>query len=237
LKTAEESLRTLSRRLLQLRDEERRHIARELHDGSAQVVAALAMNLSMVEKEAKNWSPRAGKIMADSIDLVQSILKDLRTMSYLLHPPLLDDAGLESAVRWFVEGFAERSRIPVELEIAPDLGRLPRGLELTVFRIVQESLTNIHRHSGSPSASIQIGRDGDMVVLEVCDRGKGMPAKPSHGGLVRPGVGIQGMEERVKQLGGQFEIESGQGGTIIRARLPIREGQESASNLTAEVGF
>jgi signal transduction histidine kinase len=237
LKSAEESLRALSRRLLQLRDEERRHIARELHDGSAQVVAALAMNLSMIEVESKNWSPKASRIVGDSIGLVQSILKELRTMSYLLHPPLLDDAGLDSAVRWFVEGFADRSKIPVDLEITADLGRLPRALELAVFRIVQECLTNIHRHSGSPNASIRIARQDGVLTLEVCDHGKGMPSRFSPDGAVRPGVGIQGMQERVRQLGGTLEIESDKGGTLIRAVMPIREAEIRGASAAAEGAF
>jgi signal transduction histidine kinase len=158
------------------------------------------------------------------MSLVSDMTSELRTISHLLHPPLLDEAGLPSALRWFVEGFAARSKIPVDLTLPPDLGRFSSDLETTLFRIVQECLTNIHRHSESPTASISILRNGNCVILEVRDQGKGMPAQ-SHGpwsAPARPGVGIQGMRERVRQLGGHLEIQSGAGGTSIRAVLPIK---------------
>ncbi|MBV9573923.1 MAG: hypothetical protein JOY93_07685 [Acidobacteriales bacterium] len=221
LKVAEENLSALSNRLLLLRDEERRHIARELHDGSGQVVAALAMNLSILEKDAAHWNARTQKALADSVQLVKTILQDLRTMSYLLHPPLLDEAGLELALRLFTEGFAERSNIPVSLEVAPNLGRLSKELETAIFRIVQECLTNIHRHSGSANARIQITRTHREVCVEVRDQGKGMQAEA--GRPPRPGVGIPGMHERVRQLGGRLEIKSGTAGTVVMAIIPVED--------------
>jgi signal transduction histidine kinase len=219
LAVAQDNLRALSGRLLQMQDEERRHIARELHDGSGQVLAALAMDLSLLQTEAAGWGPKAAAMVAECLELTQTILKDLRTMSYLLHPPLLDEIGLESALSWFVSGFSERSGIPVQLEIPQPLARLSRDLETALFRIVQESLTNIHRHSGSSSAIIRLCRDGELVRLEVLDRGQGLPQSLAQGGS---GVGIQGMQERVRQLGGSFKIQSGPGGATVIAVLPAQ---------------
>ncbi len=217
LNAAGEQLRALSGRLLKLRDEERRQIARELHDSSGQMLAALAINLSIIQSGAVASSPRVAGAIKESTDLVQTILKEVRTISYLLHPPLLDDAGLESALRWFVEGFAERSKIPVVLEIGPSLGRLPPDLETALFRIIQECLTNIHRHSESARASIHIRRGEAEIKLEVQDYGKGMPRVYSPAG-----VGIQGMRERVRQLGGILEISSDSGkGTRVTVILPV----------------
>jgi signal transduction histidine kinase len=147
-------------------------------------------------------------------------------MSHLLHPPLLDEAGLQSAVRWYVEGFAERSKIEVDLHLDPGLGRLPAELETAMFRIVQECLTNIHRHSGSSFASIAVNREKHNVTLEIRDRGKGMPMP------VRAGVGIQGMGERVRQLGGKLEIESTSGGARVTAIFPTKA---ASSEVPAEM--
>ena len=220
---AEESLRHLSARLLQLQDDERRRIARELHDSAGQILVALDINLSLIEKNAENHSPKTVNAINESLGLVQQLSKELRTISHLLHPPLLDEAGLRSAVQWYVDGFAKRSKIPVDLELASDLGRLPRELETTIFRIVQECLTNIHRHSGSATANIRISRNSDGVAVEIRDRGKGMSNNNSRNssGPVTPGVGIQGMRERVRQLGGHLKIRSGSGGTTVSAILPV----------------
>jgi len=221
-KRAEESLRALTARLLQLKDDERRRIARELHDSAGQILVALDINLSLVQKN-EGLAPNAANAVRESIALVQQLSKELRTTSHLLHPPLLDESGLPSAVCWFVDGFAKRSKIPVDLEIAPDLGRLPRELETTIFRMVQECLTNIHRHSGSPTASIRIARNSNHVSVAVRDRGKGMSADNYRNsfGPITPGVGIQGMRERVRQLGGHLQIHSGSSGTTVRATLPV----------------
>jgi signal transduction histidine kinase len=232
LKFAEESLRLLSIRLLQLQDEERRHISRELHDSSGQSLAALGMNLALVKMEASKLSPEAGKAIAESVALVRSTTQELRTMSYLLHPPLLDEAGLESTLRWYVDGFSERSKITVDLQLPAKLGRLPREMEMGIFRMIQESLTNIHRHSGSSSAGIRIDRDEREIRLEVRDNGGGMPTKGHQESSepARPGIGIQGMRERVKQLAGRLEIQSSSAGTIVRAFLPVAEGDGPAIN-------
>ncbi len=222
LQEAEEKLRKLSNRLLQLRDEERRQIARELHDSSGQNLVALSINLSMLQSEAEKWGPKAAKALNDSLGLVRTVLQEVRTISYLLHPPLLDDAGLESALRWFVDGFVERSDISVSLELPPHLGRLPTELETAFFRVVQECLTNIHRHSGSTSASIRIVQEPTQIRLEVSDQGKGISPGLDPAPSGRPGVGISGMQERLRQLGGRLEIQSGREGTTVVAIVPLR---------------
>jgi PAS domain S-box-containing protein len=231
-KRVEESLRTMSGRLLQMQDEERRRIARELHDSAGQMLVALDMNLTAIREESKNPSAKAARACAESLELVQQMSNELRTISHLLHPPLLDEAGLPSAIRWFVEGFAERSKIAVELELSEDLGRLSPESETTVFRIVQESLSNIHRHSQSPKASIRICRTPNDVRVEVRDCGKGMPAGVQNGptGTRRPGVGITGMRERLRQLGGYLEISSRKTGTTVLAVLPL--GNASAEDVS-----
>jgi PAS domain S-box-containing protein len=214
LERAQEGLRTLSARLLRMQDDERRRIARELHDAAGQILVALNLNLVPVEEELKRENSGLAKSVTGSLRLIDELSRDLRTMSHLLHPPLLDEAGLHSAVRWYVEGFAERSKIEVNLHLDPKVGRLPGELETAIFRIVQECLTNIHRHSGSNWAGITISRDSDNVTIEVLDRGKGMPTP------TRPGIGLQGMGERVRQLRGQLEIKSGDSGTRITAIFP-----------------
>jgi PAS domain S-box-containing protein len=216
-------VRELSGKLLHAQDAERRRIARELHDSAGQIVAALQMQLIPMESDAEKSNPEIAKGIQQSLDLIQQLSQELRTVSYLLHPPLLDELGLPSALRWYVEGFSERSKIDVQLELVPDLGRLPADMETTLFRIVQESLTNIHRHSGSKRAQIQIRRSADEISVEVRDYGKGMLAAKSNGSSppLRSGVGIQGMQERVRQLNGRFGIQSRPDGTTVTARLPM----------------
>jgi PAS domain S-box-containing protein len=218
LQRAQDDLRALSNRLLQMQDEERRRIARELHDSAGQVLAALNMNLIPLEEQLKALDPGMARTVSESIGLVNELSGDLRTISHLLHPPLLDEAGLSSALQWFVEGFAERSRIPVKLELDPGLGRLTAEMETVIFRVVQESLTNIHRHSGSATATIRILREEEHIRLEVRDLGKGIAATSLTSAT--PGVGIQGMRERVRQLGGTFTIQSDNTGTVVTAVLP-----------------
>ncbi len=234
LQRKEEHLRSLSGHLLRLQDEERRRIARELHDSTGQVLAAFAMNLAIVQGEAGHLSPGGINALNECLEMVKQISRELRTMSHLLHPPLLDEAGLESALSWYVQGFAERSGIQATLEIPPQLGRLPRDLEIAIFRIVQESLTNVHRHSGSKVALVRISRDAEKIEVEVADEGRGVQA--TNGMEVRPGVGIQGMRERVSQMGGQFEVRSGANGTTIAATFPLaqsvyRSDSDRESNL------
>ncbi len=222
-KRAEKELRELSVRLLQAQDEERRRLARELHDSSGQTLVALKLNLNTICDGATVVSPEAGLAISQSTALIDSLSKELRTMSYLLHPPLLDEVGLTSALRCYIEGLAERSSLQATLDISSDIGRLARDLEIVIFRIVQESLTNIHRHSGSPTARICIVRSPDEVRVVVEDEGKGIsPTKLAHlDSGVMTGVGLMGMRERVRQLGGQLEISSHSTGTAVIARLPL----------------
>ena len=223
LKTANESLRDLSTRLLRLRDDEQRRIARELHDSVGQLVAAISMNIGVVSAEKNQLSPAAAKCVTENSHLIQEVSREIRTLSHLLHPPLLDEAGLGSALRWFVEGFADRSKIKVDLQIAPDFGRLSHDQEIALFRIIQECLTNIHRHSASPTASITLAQQNGQLQVRVQDRGKGIPAEKQRalGGLGRVGVGIAGMRERLRQLGGTLEIQSEGTGTTVTAALPL----------------
>jgi PAS domain S-box-containing protein len=215
LEVTQERLRMLSGRLLRMQDDERRRIARELHDTVGQIVVALNLNLVPVEEELLKTNPALAEQITGSLGLVDELSRDLRTISHLLHPPLLDEAGLQSALQWFVEGFSQRSRIEVDLRLDPALGRLPHDHETAIFRIVQECLTNIHRHSGSDTASIHLARKADQVQVEICDQGKGMPIP-----VPRAGVGIQGMGERVRQLGGSLEIGSTHSGTRVLAIFP-----------------
>jgi len=223
-KRVEENLRQLSARLLQMQDEERRHIARELHDSAGQMLAALSMNLAPLESEASKFSPDSARIVKESLALISELSKEVRTISHLLHPPLLDEVGLSSALRLFVEGFAERSKIRVDLEIPGDFGRLSRESETAIFRVVQESLTNIHRHSGSQTARICITHSDSYVRVEVHDYGKGISSeKRAEMESGKTGVGIRGMRERFHQLGGAVEISSTSDGkgTVVTARLPV----------------
>jgi signal transduction histidine kinase len=225
LNDANHSLGELSARLLHLQDEERRRIARELHDSVGQTLAALSMNLAAVGADIEKLAKTA-TVIADSTALVNDMSTDIRTISYLLHPPLLDEAGLSSALTWYIRGFAERSKIDIDLRIPEDFGRLSRDLETAIFRMVQECLTNIHRHSESSVARILIAHSDGHVRVEVEDKGKGIPPQKRSeiisSPTATPGVGIRGMRERLRQLGGTLDIRSdGEGkGTIVTARLP-----------------
>jgi len=220
---AEAGLRDLSGRLLKMQDDERRRIARELHDSAGQILAALSMKLTPLATEASTPGPHSVKAIEESLGLVSELTMEVRTISLLLHPPLLDEVGLSSALRLYLDGFAERSKIKVDLDIPDDFGRLSQELETAIFRIVQESVTNIHRHSESAVARIRISRSGRDVRLEVEDKGKGIPlekrSEMESTGVA--GVGIRGMRERIRQLGGTLEINSDARGTLVLARLPI----------------
>ena len=217
-----QNLRELSARLMQLQDDERRRIARELHDSVGQMLAALGMNLAAVGTDIERLVKTANTVN-DSAALVQELSREVRTISHLLHPPLLDEAGLASALRWYVDGFAERSKIKVDLEVPADFERLTRESETAIFRTVQECLTNIHRHSDSPTARIRIVASDGHVCVEVEDRGKGIPSEKQFelASTGTPGVGIRGMRERLRQLGGSLDIHSNGKGTLIVARLPV----------------
>jgi len=214
--------RQLSARLLQMQDEERRRIARELHDSAGQMVAALSMNIDQL-KAMDGASGEQARLLADSDGIVQNLNKELRTMSHLLHPPLLDEVGLSSALQWYVDGFTKRSGILTTLELASDFGRLNSDLEIAVFRLVQECLTNVHRHSGSAKATVRLNRSNGALLLEIWDEGHGIAAdkKSLVFGAGPVGVGLRGMRERVLQLGGTLQIDSDEGGTTIRAMFPI----------------
>jgi signal transduction histidine kinase len=195
-----------------------------LHETTAQDLAALKMHLARLNRTASHLSETDRAALTESISLAEQSITEIRTLSYLLHPPLLDERGLLLALRWYAAGFAERSGITVDLELPESFDRLPLDTETALFRIVQESLTNIHRHAGSETARIRLRRDAEGLVLESEDRGRGIPnALLEHimGGEGGVGVGIAGMCERIEQLGGRLEINSGDRGTTVRARLPL----------------
>ena len=222
LRENEALLHRLTARLLTLQDEERRRLARELHDTTAQSLAAVAMNLETVRRLGSALDAPALCALEDAAGLVEECSREVRTLSYLLHPPLLDEVGLGSALRWYVDGYARRSGIEVSLDLPEDLGRLPTDVETALFRIVQECLTNVHRHSGGGEARIRLRAGPVDVVLEVQDDGGGIRDRDG----MRPelpasvGVGIAGLRERVRQRGGAPDIVSGAGGTTVAARLP-----------------
>jgi PAS domain S-box-containing protein len=221
-KRAELSLRELAGRLLRAQDEERRHMARELHDHAGQTLTALGMNLAALGDAARDQDAEIMALAAESGQLSNDLSKEIRTLSYLLHPPLLDEAGVAYALRWYVEGFSERSKIKVDLELPADMGRLPDDLELVIFRVVQESLTNIHRHSGSSSARIHLSRSESAVEFEISDQGRGISQeKQKEMTAARIGVGIRGMQERVRQFGGTLRIVSDDSGTEVLVTLPL----------------
>ncbi len=219
---AEETARSLSGRILTLQDDERRRIARELHDSLGQLLAAIRMNLDLL-------STREGdseKLVSEISHIVEQCLRETRTISHLLHPPLLDEAGIGSAIRWYVDGFAQRSGIKVNLDLSPKLGRLHKDVEITLFRAVQEALTNAHRHSGSTLVDICVRADAEQVRLEIGDNGRGLPKETldllsrGDGGV---GVGLAGMRERVRELRGSVEIQSDRTGTKVIVTIPLLE--------------
>jgi len=227
-----DQLRDLSGRLMLAQDEERRRISRELHDSAGQHLAALGMGLARIEADAKRDPARLSKSIKDAQDLIQDLTREIRTTSYLLHPPMLDESGLTSALRWYIDGLAERSGISIELNIPDNLERLAPEVELAIFRLAQECLTNIHRHSESKTAVIRIAREADKIYAEVQDHGKGMSQErlaeiQSKGA----GVGIRGMRERVRQSQGELTVDSNALGTKITAIFPARapEAKEPGS--------
>lgn len=224
--TTEKSNLDLASRIQHVQDEERRGIARELHDSVGQLLAAITMNLAALRKEANNLIPPHSALLDDSAVMVSQVSKEIRTISHLLHPPLLDIAGLSSAIRWYVDGFSERSRIKVELQLPSDLGRLSTDVEIAVFRVVQECLTNVYRHSGSEWCSLELARHESGLQVIIRDSGRGMP-KPKPG-TMSSGVGIRGMQERLVQLGGSLDISSSETGTTVIALLPAEKDPAEA---------
>ena len=226
LQHANDALRRLSGQLMRLQDEERRRMARLLHETVAQSLAVLKMDLAVVKRHGR-WSAFKGReALQDALALADECIREVRTLSYLLHPPLLDEAGLSSALQWYAGGFEQRSGIKTQLDIPAELGRLPRNIEIAVFRLVQECLTNIHRHAESPDAVIRITKTGSSLAVDVSDHGRGMPSQTeneSGDSYDFFGVGITGMRERVEQLGGHMEIQSGPRGTRVQATLPFQE--------------
>src|ERR1700756_1971967 len=231
LSQANENLRELSGHLQQLRDEERRQIARELHDSVGQLLAAMSMNIATLQSQSHKLDSAGARAVSENSALVQQMGKEIRTISHLLHPPLLDAAGLASAVRWYVDGFSERRKIKVDMEIPAEFRRLPDQMEIAIFRLVQECLTNIHRHSGSDSAKIAIREEADSVIIEIKDAGKGISLERqlelSSG---RTGVGFRGMRERIRRFGGDLNIQSDRNGTFIRAKLPFQSAEPASED-------
>lgn len=229
---AEQELNSLTNRLFSLQDDERRRIARELHDGTAQNLFAISVNLAKLGQLPSDDTEHAEQLLTECQSLGDQSLQEIRTLSYLLHPPLLDEIGLISALRWFVEGFTNRSGIYVDVHAQP-IGRMPSEIEMALFRIVQEALTNVRRHSGSETASIRLDRRGNNVVLEIQDHGKGLSfaTEPEnfdeHFSI---GVGIPGMRQRLKRLGGSLEINSSDAGTTIAAVIPLANGTSHLAN-------
>jgi two-component system CheB/CheR fusion protein len=229
-KESEENLRELTGRLMQIQDEERRRIARELHDSTGQKLAVAKLHLDTMARSPETKT-HASK-MKESSQLIDEAFRDVRTISHLLHPPLLDETGLASAARWLVDGFSERAKIQVEFKISGNLARMPQPVELALFRILQESLSNIHRHSGAKKARILLAQTPQSVTLEIHDDGKGLPKNLLSGSSVRMnrvGVGILGMNERLSQLGGSLEISAEKSGTTVRATIPIQQAAQTSA--------
>lgn len=229
LRTSEHELIELTRRLFNTQDEERRRIARELHDSTAQNLFAVSVNLAKLGQLSSVDNDDARTLIDECQSLGDQSLREIRTLSYLLHPPLLDQAGLVSALQWYVEGFTKRSGVYIQMYTEP-IGRLPSDIEVALFRVVQEALTNVRRHSASETASIRLQNREGEILLEIKDRGHGITtAKQSsdNNSLISPGVGIPGMKQRLRQLGGHLEIVSNQQGTTISAAVPIGKGSKS----------
>jgi signal transduction histidine kinase len=221
---SEEELREFSRRLYQSQDDERRRIARELHDSTGQKLAVLGIKLSEVESTIPAAASEPHGALSECTSLTRSIADEIRTLSYLLHPPLLDECGLYTAIHWYVDGINQRHGLCVDVEIPQNLRRLSEDAELAIFRIVQASLTNVHLHSKARAATVRIGQACDGVTVEVRDDGQGIPdGVLNHSERTRSvGVGITGMRERAEELGGHLEIETGGNGTKVKATIPSR---------------
>jgi signal transduction histidine kinase len=222
LRASERSLRELSGRLLKMQDEERRHLGRELHDSVGQYLAVLKMELEVLKADTTSRNAAEERRFADCLRLVDQSITEVRTMSYLLYPPMLEEMGLETAISWYLDGFTKRSGVQTKFEMPEPVGRVQREAELAIFRILQESLTNIHRHSESPSAEVRLLKMDGELLIEINDQGKGLPSpvlEAVQDSCETTGVGLRGMTERMRQLGGKLEVVSSSSGTTVRARL------------------
>jgi PAS domain S-box-containing protein len=231
LQASERSLRELSGQLLRIQDHERGRLGRELHDTIGQYLGALKMGLEVMKSTPPAKS--AGDHLGECIRIADDCIREVRTISYLLYPPMLEEMGLPMAIEWHVEGFTKRSGIQVNCEIQAEIGRLPRDVEVAIFRVFQESLTNIHRHSGSPTADVRLWLEEGNIVLEVKDHGKGAPPSVlefSPDALGTLGVGLRGMNERVRQLRGKLKLSSSEKGMTVRAAIPIATSGDSAQH-------
>jgi two-component system NarL family sensor kinase len=210
----------MSVHLMRAQDDERRKIARDLHDSVGQYLSAIAMTLDPIGERTEELPSGVTERVAEAAEMSRTCAREVRTISHLLHPPLLDEMGLSAAVRWYAEGFAARSAIQVQVEVPQDLHRFGNDIEIALFRVLQESLTNVHRHSGSKLARVAVGADSRRVWLEVRDHGKGLPQKDGRLAF-RPGVGTSGMQERIEELRGSLEFSSDQTGTVVKAVIPL----------------
>lgn len=230
------SLRNLSQRLMRMQDEERRRIARDLHDSTGQTLAALKMNVASLQKRFED-DPLTSEALTEIAGIADQALQEMRTTSYLLHPPLLDEAGLASAAHWYVEGFSLRSGIQVNIDFPSGFERLPNDVEMVLFRVLQESLTNVHRHSGASIVDIEIQRGPERVIMEVQDNGHGIAPElldRLRKTTADSGVGLAGMRERAIELNGQFEVESGSNGTTLCVGLPLASAEQSKHSAHVE---
>jgi len=227
--TAEKQMAQLASHVLQVRDEERRRIARDLHDSVGQLLVALSMDNLKITQEVDKLSSEAANALRSSVATVDEIGKEIRTIAHLLHPPLLDEVGLPAALRWYIDGFAQRSNIDTVLDMPENLRRLPAESEITVFRVVQECLTNVHRHANTRSCEVKIFQDQNQLFVTVSDSGKGIPKDKQLSLQAGEGVGLRGMRERLKQLGGTLELASNENGTIVTATLTLALSEGSSS--------
>ena len=222
LQQINQDLRDLSVRLLRVQDDERRRIARDLHDSTGQALTALKLEMAGIERELATRDAANARRLASAIETARQISDELRTISYLLHPPLLDELGLSSALRWYIDGFEKRSGIKVHFDLNTS-ARLSAEVETMFFRMIQECLVNVHRHSGSATAAIRLSQTGGMMIVEVEDQGRGIVADElaEITAGATPGVGLRGMRERINDFGGKLQIESSEKGTKIRATIPV----------------
>jgi two-component system NarL family sensor kinase len=231
-------LQNLSQRLLKVQDEERRRVARDLHDSTGQTLTALKISVALLRQKLED-DEQIREELSEIALLADQALQEIRTTSYLLHPPLLDEAGFTSAAQWYVEGFAQRSGVKVRMDFAPEVERLPETIETALFRVLQESLTNVHRHSGTSEVDVRFWRGAQVAILEVRDYGRGIPKELlNRSGLVRDfGVGLAGMRERMNDLKGDLEILSADPGTRLRAIVPLPGVARSDQHRELRTGY